>query len=73
VARTLGGAVGGQIAAAILATTAGAGGPPTAGGFDAAFAVGLAAVVMATLIGPLLPGPVEEVIEAQASGAAHHG
>jgi MFS family permease len=73
VARTLGGAVGGQIAAAILATAASADGLPTADGFDAAFAVGLVAVVVATLIGPLLPGPVEEVIDAQAFGATRHG
>jgi MFS family permease len=60
VARTLGGAVGAQIAAALLAAGAGADGLHDARAYTLAFAVGLAAVVVATLLGPLLPRRLEE-------------
>jgi MFS family permease len=60
VARTLGGAVGAQIAAALLAAAAGAAGLHDAGGYTQAFAVGLTAVVAATVLGPLLPRRLEE-------------
>jgi predicted MFS family arabinose efflux permease len=60
VARTLGGAVGGQLAAALLASSAGAHGLPAAGGYTPAFAVGLAALAIATATGPLLQGRLED-------------
>jgi MFS family permease len=60
VARTLGGAVGGQLAAALLAASTSAAGLPRDTGFTPAFAVGLAALVLATAIGPLLPGRLED-------------
>jgi predicted MFS family arabinose efflux permease len=55
VARTLGGALGGQLGAVLLAASA-VGGLPTAGGYTRAFGVGLAAMVVAVAVGPLLPG-----------------
>jgi MFS family permease len=62
VARTLGGAVGGQLAAAFLAASLSASGvgAPTADGYTAAFAVGLVAMIAATVVGPLLPGRLED-------------
>jgi MFS family permease len=66
VARTLGGAVGGQLAAALLAASTSAGGLPTDAGFTPAFAVGLAALLVATAIGPMLPGRLEDPTETPA-------
>jgi EmrB/QacA subfamily drug resistance transporter len=60
VARTLGGAVGAQIAAALLAAGAGADGLHDARSYTLAFGVGLAAALVATLLGPLLPRRLEE-------------
>lgn len=60
VARTLGGAIGAQIAAALLAAGAGAGGLHDPGAYTLAFAVGLAGIIVATMLGPLLPGRLEE-------------
>lgn len=55
VARTLGGAIGGQVSAALLAATVVGGRLPSAGGYTQAFSVGLIAMLGATLLGPLLP------------------
>jgi MFS family permease len=60
VARMLGGAVGAQISAALLAAGAVASGLHDAHGYTLAFAVGLIGIVVATLLGPLLPGRLEE-------------
>jgi MFS family permease len=60
VARTLGGAVGAQISAALLAAGAVASGLHDARAYTLAFAVGLVAIIVATLLGPLLPGWLEE-------------
>jgi len=60
VARMLGGAVGAQISAALLAAGAVASGLHDAHGYTLAFAVGLVGIVVATLLGPLLPGRLEE-------------
>ena len=60
VARMLGGAVGAQISAALLAAGAVASGLHDARGYTLAFAVGLVGIVVATLLGPLLPGRLEE-------------
>jgi MFS family permease len=58
VARTLGGALGGQLGAVLLAAsvTAASGGLPSASGYTRAFGVGLAAMLVAVAVGPLLPG-----------------
>jgi MFS family permease len=66
VARTLGGAFGGQLAAALLAASTGATGLREAAGYTLAFGVGLAALVVGTLLGPLLPGRLEEPTGPQA-------
>jgi MFS family permease len=56
VARALGGAVGAQLAAALLAAATAAGdGVREAAAYTPAFAVGLGAVTIAVLLGPLLP------------------
>lgn len=52
VARTLGGAMGTQIGAALLAAGA--------SGYTPAFGVALAASALGVAVGPLLPGPLEE-------------
>jgi MFS family permease len=56
VARTLGGAVGGQVGAVLLAASVGASGFPSAAGYTQAFGVGLAAVVLMLAVAPLVPG-----------------
>jgi MFS family permease len=66
VARTLGGAVGAQISAALLAAGAVASGLHDARGYTLAFAVGLIGIVVATLLSPLLPGRLEEPTAAAA-------
>jgi MFS family permease len=74
VARTLGGAVGAQISAALLAAGAVTSGLHDARGYTLAFAVGLVAIIAATLLGPLLPGRLEEPTgEAMAPGRAAPG
>jgi MFS family permease len=55
VCRTLGGAVGGQVAAVLLAASVGASGLPSAHGYTRAFGVGLAALVAALVVVPLVP------------------
>jgi MFS family permease len=54
VARMIGGAIGAQVAAALL--VGGGGGDPTAGGYSAGFAVGLVALVCALALCALVPG-----------------
>jgi MFS family permease len=54
VARMIGGAIGAQVAAALL--VGGGGGDPTAGGYSAGFAVGLVALVCALGLCALVPG-----------------
>lgn len=54
VARMIGGAIGGQIAAALL--VGGGDGDPTRGGYSAGFAVGLVALVAAVALSGLVPG-----------------
>jgi sugar phosphate permease len=59
VARTLGGALGGQIAAVLLLS-----------GYTSAFTVGLVAMIAAVFVGPLLPGiggPHRALVRARAA------
>ncbi|MCW3048444.1 MAG: transporter [Solirubrobacterales bacterium] len=70
VARTLGGAIGTQLAAALLTVGAVAGGTPAAHGYTLAFAVGLAAAALALALGPLLPGRLEDPTAAAAARTA---
>jgi MFS family permease len=56
VARTLGGAVGGQLGAVLLAASAGVSGLPSDDGYTRAFGVGLVAVIVALAVVPLVPG-----------------
>jgi MFS family permease len=58
VARTLGGAVGGQIGAVLLAASAVASGLPSNDGYTRAFGVGLVAALLALVIAPLVPGRI---------------
>jgi MFS family permease len=60
VSRTLGGALGGQVSAVLLAGSVVGHGLPSAAGYTRAFAVGLVAMVVAAVIGPLLPGRLED-------------
>jgi MFS family permease len=64
VARTLGGAVGGQLAAALLVAGSAASGAHEELGYTLVFGLGLVAMVLAVVLGPLLPGPLEEPTEA---------
>jgi MFS family permease len=64
VARTLGGAIGGQLAAALLAAGAGIGGLPVTSAYTGAFGVGLGAMVLAIGLGPLLPKALDKPIAA---------
>jgi MFS family permease len=70
VARTLGGAIGTQLAAALLTVGAVSGGTPAAHGYTLAFAVGLAAAALAIALGPLLPGRLEDPTVAAAARTA---
>ena len=72
VARTLGGAFGGQLAAALLAANLTGSGLHAVHGYTMAFGVGLLATVAGTLLGPLVPRRLEEstVVAAGVSGEA---
>lgn len=59
VSRTVGGAIGGQLSAALLAASVVAGGMPTAAGYSRAFGVGLGAMLVGGLLTPFLPGRLE--------------
>ena len=69
VARTLGGAFGAQLAAALLAASATVSGLHEATGYTLAFSVGLVAMVAGLVLAPLLPGRLEEPT-ASAAGVA---
>lgn len=60
VSRTLGGAIGGQLSAALLAAGVAAGKAPSASGYTLAFAVGLIAMALAAVVGPLVPPTLED-------------
>lgn len=68
VARTIGGALGGQLAAALLTVGALADGGPSFGGYTLAFAVGLIGLAGIALLAPLLPdgGPRRPLPQAAA-------
>jgi MFS family permease len=55
ISRSIGGAVGAQVAAAILTASTGTGGLPTDGGYSTAFAVSGAAAVVAWLAAVVVP------------------
>jgi MFS family permease len=69
VSRTLGGAFGAQLAAALLAASATVAGLHDATGYTLAFSVGLVAMAVGIGLAPLLPGRLEEPT-ATAAGAA---
>lgn len=74
VARTLGGAVGTQASAALLAVSVvGLGGAPTDAGYTWAFAVGLGALAAVLALGPLLPGGPERAVAGAPSTRAPRG
>jgi EmrB/QacA subfamily drug resistance transporter len=54
--RTVGGALGSQVAAAIVAGHIGAGGFPEESGYTIAFAVGTAALLLSLVAGAMVPG-----------------
>jgi hypothetical protein len=54
--RTLGGAVGVQVAASILSSSAVAGGLPSEGGYEIAFVIGMVALVLSTVAALAAPG-----------------
>jgi MFS family permease len=55
IARTLGGAIGTQVGVSIVATTIGSSGSATRAGYVSAFAISLAALVLATLVAVRAP------------------
>jgi MFS family permease len=67
VARTLGGAVGAQVGAVLLAGSVVAAGSPSDAGYTLAFGVGLAAVILSAVVLPLVPGRGEHAGFAPAS------
>lgn len=60
VARTLGGAFGGQLTAALIAAGTGVAGAPLDSAYSRAFGVGLAAAVVAVVLTPALRGHSED-------------
>ena len=54
--RTLGGAVGVQVAASILSSSAAAGGLPTERGYEIAFVIGTIALALSTVAALAAPG-----------------
>jgi MFS family permease len=70
VARTLGGAVGAQVGAVLLAASVVAAGSPSEAGYTLAFGVGLAAVILSAVVLPLVPGRGEHAGFAPAAARA---